>query len=74
MQINTYISEKDFETLCKAKPGKYKSVPSFMADIIRQRAQEEERRAAQFDATGLPFTHKRMTTEDVPIIPQYERQ
>ena len=84
MQINTYISEKDFNILVKAKPKTYKSVPSFMADIIRQRAAEEEKRQAMFDATWLPKAKTTSTivlgeaptygTSGEPIIPQYERQ
>jgi len=56
MQLNTYISTKDYETLYKAKPAQYKSVASFMADIIRQRAAEEEKRLAYFPAQNQIVT------------------
>ena len=74
MQINTYISTKDFETLSKAKPKQFKTVGLFMADVIHERAVEEERRQAYFTASGLPAARKTFNAQGEPIIPQYERQ
>jgi len=58
MQVNTYVSESDFETLIKHKPQNT-STSSFMSDIIRKRAE---------------FLRSTETTEGTPIIQIYERQ
>lgn len=38
MQVSTYISAKDYETLGNNKPAE-KTVPQFMADILREKAE-----------------------------------
>jgi len=39
MQVSTYITSGDYDTLGKHKPSE-QSVPQFMADILRQKAAE----------------------------------
>jgi len=39
MQLQVYISSRDYETLAKNKPSEFATVPSFIADIIRKHAE-----------------------------------
>lgn len=59
MQVNTYISAKDYETLAKNKPAEFETVPQYMAEILWNKAE---------------FFRTVISPEGNPIIPQYERQ
>lgn len=59
MQVNTYISAKDYELLAKNKPAEFETVPQFMAEILRNKAE---------------FYRKAVSSEGTPVVPQYERQ
>ena len=58
MQVNTYISAGDYETLAKHKPAEFETVAKYMADILRKKAEYLE---ASFSADGTPK------------VPQHER-
>ena len=58
MQVSTYISAGDYETLANNKPAEFETVPQFMADILRKKA---EYLKGAFAADGTPK------------VPQHER-
>lgn len=59
MQVNTYVSTNDYETLSKNKPAEFDTVPKYMADIIRKKAE---------------FFRETISGDGNPTVPQYERQ
>jgi len=38
MQVSTYITAGDYETLGKHKPKEFETVPQYMAEILRNKA------------------------------------
>lgn len=40
MQVSTYITAGDYETLAKHKPKEFETVPQYMAELLRNRAKE----------------------------------
>lgn len=58
MQVSTYISAGDYQTLADHKPKDFETVPQFMTDILRKKAE---------------FLRKTMRADGTPIVPQHER-
>ena len=58
MQVSTYISAADYETLGKNKPKECETVPQFMTDILRKKAE---------------FFRTTTSASGEPVIPQHER-
>ena len=59
MQVSTYISAGDYQTLADNKPKDFDTVPQFMADILRKKAE---------------FFRLSTTADGTPIVPMHERQ
>lgn len=59
MQVNTYISAGDYQTLADNKPAEFDTVPQYMADILRKKAE---------------FLKNLTKADGTPMVPQYPRQ
>lgn len=60
MQVSIYISAGDYQTLADGKPKELETVPQYIADILRKKAE------------GLRVSAT-MNKDGTPIVPQYER-
>jgi hypothetical protein len=58
MQVSTYISAGDYQTLADNKPKEFDTVPQFMTDILRKKAE---------------FLRQTVAADGAPIVPQHER-
>ena len=58
MQVSTYISAGDYQTLADNRPKEFDTVPQFMADILRKKAE---------------FLKLTTGADGAPIVPQHER-
>jgi hypothetical protein len=58
MQVSTYISAGDYQTLADNKPKEFETVPQFMADVLRKKAE---------------FLRQTVGADGAPIVPQHER-
>jgi hypothetical protein len=58
MQVSIYISAGDYQTLADNKPKGFETVPSFIADILRKKAE---------------FLKATTGADGAPIVPQHER-
>jgi len=58
MQVSTYISAGDYQTLADNKPKDLETVPQFMADILRKKAE---------------FLRETVSADGTPIVQQHER-